>query len=254
MSQGGTVISQPQSGEKGQQFQMMAAPPPNIVVPAGLPAGLAYLAQLSEVRVHQILELLEVITGFEKNNRYSICNEGEQQFMFAKEDTDCCTRQMCGTARPFVMNITDTNEQPLIQLHRPFRCQGSCLWCCYLQEMEIQSPPGNKVGEVKEVWTCWTPKYHVYDATGSPVFTIIGDCCYCKCCTDVVFRVLAGVDDGGEEVGQIVKHWGGCREMFGGANDFSLRFPANMDLMKKTILMGATFLIDFNYFEYRGNN
>ncbi|ESP03662.1 hypothetical protein LOTGIDRAFT_137014 [Lottia gigantea] len=231
----------------------MMGPPPTITVPYGLPAGLAYLASLGEVRVHQILELLEVVTGFERNNRYRICNEGEQQFMFAKEDTDCMTRQCCGTARPFTMNITDNMEQPLIQLHRPFRCQGSCLWCCYLQEMEIQSPPGNKVGEVKEVWTCWTPKYNVFDATGTHIFTIVGDCCYCKCCADVVFRVLEG-DEGGQEVGQIVKHWGGCREVFGGANDFSLRFNPQMDLMKKAILFGATFLIDFNYFEYRGNN
>lgn len=30
-------------------------------------------------------------------------------------------------------------------------------------------------------------------------------------------------DSEGNEVAQIVKHWGGCREIFGGANDFSLR-------------------------------
>ena len=28
--------------------------------------------------------------------------------------------------------------------------------------------------------------------------------------------------------------------------------PANMDLFKKTLLFGATFLIDFNFFEYKG--
>ena len=38
---------------------MMMQAPPNMVMPAGLPPGLAYLAGLSEVKVHQILELAE---------------------------------------------------------------------------------------------------------------------------------------------------------------------------------------------------
>ena len=67
-------------------------------------------------------------------------------------DTDCLTRQCCGTSRPFTMNITDNQGMNLIQLHRPFRCQGSCLWCCCLQEMEIHSPPGMVIGQVKEMY------------------------------------------------------------------------------------------------------
>ncbi len=38
-------------------------------------------------------------------------------------------------------------------------------------------------------WTCWTPKYEVYDAQDQLLFRIEGDCCYCKCCTDVRFQV-----------------------------------------------------------------
>ena len=38
---------------------MMMQAPPNVMIPAGLPPGLAYLAGLSEVKVHQILELAE---------------------------------------------------------------------------------------------------------------------------------------------------------------------------------------------------
>ena len=67
-------------------------------------------------------------------------------------DTDCCTRQFCGPARPFVMDITDNNMQPLIRLDRPFRCQASFMWCCYLQEMDIQSPPGVSIGTVKQMY------------------------------------------------------------------------------------------------------
>ncbi|KAL8568317.1 hypothetical protein ACOMHN_040890 [Nucella lapillus] len=97
-------------------------------------------------------------------------------------------------------------------------------------------------------WTFCTPKYKVYDNNDHCVFTIIGDCCHCKCCVDIVFRVCEG-DGEGEEVGQVRKHFGGAREICGGAIDFSLFMPANMDVMNKGLLLGTTFLIDFNYFE-----
>ena len=34
-----------------------------------------------------------------------------QEVYYAKEDTDCCTRQVCGPGRPFLINITDTRGQ-----------------------------------------------------------------------------------------------------------------------------------------------
>lgn len=78
-------------------------------------------------------------------------------------DTDCCTRQFCGVMRPFVMNVSDLQGTPLMTLHRPFRCQGSIFWCCCLQEMEIQSPPGVLQGRVKEMWV--QPPYIFTDSS-----------------------------------------------------------------------------------------
>ncbi|KAL8568321.1 hypothetical protein ACOMHN_040894 [Nucella lapillus] len=98
---------------------------------------------------------------------------------------------------------------------------------------------------------CCSPKYKVYDNNNQCIFTIIGDCCYCKC-SDVVFTLFEG-DGEAEEVGQIRKHFGGARELCGQANDFTLHMPAQMDIMRKALLFGATFLIDFNYFEHPKN-
>ncbi|XP_076457435.1 phospholipid scramblase 1-like [Babylonia areolata] len=271
----GVVISQP--GQKGgmdgtqqpgmgfssglqsgfSQPQPMMMQPATIssiapmAVPAGLPPGLAYLAGLDEVRIHQQMDIVEVFAGWERNNRYTLCNNQEQQFMMAKEKTDCLTRQCCGPARPFTMDIMDNQGMQLIQLHRPLRCQASCLCCCWLQEMEIQSPPGVPIGHIKQMWTCWTPRYKVYNNQDQCVFTIVGDCCYCKC-TDVIFRIFDGDSENSEEA-QVRKHFGGAREICMQANDFTLHMPANMDILKKALLFGATFLIDFNYFEHPKN-
>jgi len=268
-AQAGVVITQPGAEKQGDQYNtqysqgfdnpgMALGPIPSgppqpmgVAVPAGLPPGLAYLANLEEVRIQQILELAEVVLGWEKNNKYNICNSQDQKFMYAKEDTECLTRQCCGIYRPFVMNITDNNEQPLMRLDRPWRCTPSLCWCCHLQEMSIESPPGQLQGTIKQQWTCWIPKYKVYNAQEQVVFTITGECCYCKCGCDVIFRVFEGDadSDSGQEIGQIEKHWGGCSEIFGGVNNFSIKFPQTMDIQKKMLLLGATYLIDFNYFE-----
>ena len=70
----GVVVSQPGQGEKGGEMVAMQQPGmqpgagfaqmPQVVVPAGLPPGLAYLAGLDEVRIHQQVELLEGKSAF----------------------------------------------------------------------------------------------------------------------------------------------------------------------------------------------
>ena len=75
----------------------------------------------------------------------------------AVEDTDCCTRIVCGPARPFDMIITDNADREVIHLNRPIRCD-SCFFPCCLQELEVSSPPGEVIGYVKQVWTCMKPK------------------------------------------------------------------------------------------------
>lgn len=56
------VVGQPAMGGKAPEMPMMAMPNQNIVVvPQGLPAGLAYLGQLNEVLIHQHFDTLEGI-------------------------------------------------------------------------------------------------------------------------------------------------------------------------------------------------
>ena len=42
-------------------------------------------------------------------------------FLQAKEDTDCCTRNICGPVRPFDMIIKDNFDKEVIHLYRPLR-------------------------------------------------------------------------------------------------------------------------------------
>ena len=56
----GVVISQPGQGGKGAELNAMPMPAmQSVVLPQGLPAGLAYLASLNEVIIHQHFDVLE---------------------------------------------------------------------------------------------------------------------------------------------------------------------------------------------------
>ena len=108
------------------------------VQPGGFvgPPGLEYLTMVDQLLIKQKMEIFEAFTGFESSNKYKVLNSLGQEVFFAKEDTDCCTRQFCGPGRPFEMNLLDIQSREVLHLVRPLRCQ-SCFYPCCLQELEV---------------------------------------------------------------------------------------------------------------------
>ncbi len=78
------------------------------------------------------------IIGFETNNQYEIKNSMGQKIFHAKENTDCCTRNICGPLRSFELQIKDNFDQEVIHLNRPYRCTSCCYPCC-LQEVTTRN-------------------------------------------------------------------------------------------------------------------
>ncbi|XP_050822056.1 phospholipid scramblase 1 isoform X1 [Gopherus flavomarginatus] len=242
---GGLPVQNQPSGPSGAAW--MPAPPP----PLNCPPGLEYLSQIDQILVHQQIELLEVLTGFETNNKYEIKNSLGQRVYFAAEENDCCTRNCCGPSRPFTMKIIDNMGQEVIALQRPLRCSACCCPCC-LQELEVQAPPGTPVGYIKQNWHPCLPKFTVQNEAKIDVFKIIGPCVVCSCYADINFEVKTM--DESSVVGRISKQWSGfVREAFTDADNFGIQFPLDLDVKMKAVMIGACFLIDFMFFEQTGN-
>jgi len=241
------IMQQPYGVGVGAPPMVSAQPPP------GCPPGLQYLTMVDQLLVKQKVEILEAFTGFETANKYKVFNSLGQQVYYAKEDTDCCTRQCCGPARPFDMNITDMQGQEVIHLNRPLRCQSCCFPCC-LQELEVSSPPGSVIGKIEQKWSIIYPNFVIKDQMGEPVLRIEGPFCTMSCCCkDVEFKVLSAQT--GEQVGIITKQWSGFgKEAFTDADNFGISFPLDLDVKVKATLLGALFLIDFMYFETQNQN
>lgn len=68
----------------------------------------------------------------------------------------------------------------------------------------------------------------------------------------MVFKIF---DSNNEEVGSIEKVWSSCvKEIFSNADNFIAYFPAKSTWKQKALLLGATLMIDFRYFEDRQKN
>lgn len=249
-----TQYGQP-PGPPGQQVQMapMAASMP------GVPPGLEYLTQVNQLIIKQIIELLEVFTGWETNNKYRVFNTMGQQVYYAGEETDLCMRLCCGPGRGFTIHITDNYGKEVISVKREFKCCAGCCWCanadCCAFELQVEAPPGQVIGYVRQEQSGWKPHYSIRDANHEKVASITGPCCVCNapCCGDVEFPVMSA--DGLTEIGKVSKQWtGAVSEYFTDADTFSVSFPQDMDVKMKATLFGAVFLIDFMYFEHNNNN
>ncbi|XP_010978878.1 phospholipid scramblase 2 isoform X1 [Camelus dromedarius] len=239
------VQHQPMSYQSGGPAGVpwMPAPPP----PSNCPPGLEYLSQIDQLLIHQQIELLEVLTGFETSNKYEIKNSLGQKIYFAAEDTDCCTRNFCGPSRPFTMRILDNMGREVITLERPLRCTSCCFPCC-LQEIEVYAPPGVPIGYVNQTWDLCLPKFTVQNERREDVLKITGPCIVCSCCADVDFEIKS-LDDK-YVVGKISKQWTGLvRELFTDVDNFGIQFPLDLDVKMKAVMLGACFLIDFMFFE-----
>lgn len=222
--------------------------PPSI---PNCPPGLEYLTQIDQILIHQQLEILEIVTGFEENNKYELKNALGQRVYFAAEDTDCLTRNCCGSSRPFTIRIVDNLGREVITLQRPLRCSDCCCPCC-LQELEVQAPPGKTVGYVVQNWHVCLPKFTIQDETRKDILKITGPCVVCRCCEDIHFEVKSL--DETCTVGRISKQWTGfVQEMFTDADNFGISFPMDLDVKMKAVMIGACFLIDFMFFEHGGN-
>ncbi|KAM4040405.1 phospholipid scramblase 2-like isoform 1-T4 [Anomaloglossus baeobatrachus] len=245
---GGPPVQNQPMGPGGPQGAWMPAPPAD----PNCPPGLEYMTQIDQLLVHQQVELLEALIGYESNNKYEIKNSMGQRVYFAAEDNDCCTRNFCGAARPFTMNIVDNSGREVIRLIRPFKCSSCCFPCC-LQKLEVQAPPGNTVGYVKQNWHPCLPKFTIQNDREEDILKLHGPCVPCSCCSDVNFELKAL--DEQSVVGRISKQWSGMvKEYFTDADNFGVLFPMDLDVKIKAVVLGALFLIDFMFFEKSGKN
>ncbi|XP_042676816.1 phospholipid scramblase family member 5-like [Centrocercus urophasianus] len=212
-----------------------------------LPPGLEYLNQLDRIIIHQQVELLEAILGTETCSKYEIKNHLGQRVYFAVEENGCFNRNLCSPIRSFTIRIADNTGREVITVNRPLRC-NSCWFPCFLQELEVQSPPGTVAGYVVQNWDPFLPKFTIQNESKEDVLKIIGPYATCGCFEDVDFEVKALNEM--STIGKISKYWSGfVNNVFTNTANFGIQVPVDLDVKIKAVMIGACFLIDLMFFE-----
>ncbi|KAJ8048523.1 Phospholipid scramblase 2 [Holothuria leucospilota] len=231
---------QVQSGQPGQTQPVQWIPTPLTII--GSPPGLESLTQLDQILVHQHIELVEVFTALELQNKYDIKNSLEQKLFFAKEESDFCDRQRKRSSRQFVMHVVNNDKQEVMRVVRPsHQCDGN-------DTVAVEAPPGHPIGHIRRRSTMCSSYFEVLDARLKTLLKIRDFCCICEGDGNVDFRLMT--PDDSQQIGKISKQYTDyIQEHYTKADNFSVVFPMDLDVKVKATLLGAVFLIDFIFFE-----
>jgi len=228
---------------------------------------------------------VEAITGFERVNKYDSWDgdTGEQIFHAREQDQGWFLRNYLSYLRNFSMPFMNANNQEIFRLDKSrscvnnaFVCFGMCGCCCgcwakccgccgfdtKLTNLAVtfQGEEQFYVGQ-EGMGCCQKPNYSITDKrSGQVIYTITHPSCvtWACCCGDVVYDIL---DHGGAQVGSITKYWAGGKtgcnalwiESFN-ASTFVIDFPEGATSRQKVALIGAQLLIDFAYYQQKGDS
>jgi hypothetical protein len=225
--------------------------------------------------IHHKIDWIEMC-GCERNNKYYVFdNETMSNCLFGiKESTSYCQRHcVSGNIREMKLNffggislsdnMTDLSKKPFAIIDKPYRCDG----CCYGgPEMTgyVDGEMEKSVGRIHKEWTWYDKILRVYDDNSKIIYSITTKCCTCgfvchKGCgydKPANFYIFKGdeiqFDDKSGHVGTIVKCAMTYISLYHDSNNFSINFPRDASAHERFLLIGATLLIDYCFFEDEG--
>ncbi|RKH42508.1 scramblase [Corallococcus sp. AB049A] len=205
--------------------------------------ALTLLRDERTLRVRQVKEWGEILTGFEGRNRYEVVGDDGGPLFFAGEVGSglglFLLRGFLKAKRPFTMELKSASGETLLRLRRP--------WRFWLSRLEVEDGEGRHLGAIQQRFRFFTRAYEVLGPGGEELARLNGP----------FFRPWTfNVEQQGREVGTIAKKWSGFgKELFTDADNFGVRFDGLRDPLVRTLVVAATFLIDFVHFEdRRGGN
>jgi uncharacterized protein YxjI len=189
------------------------------------------------LRVRQVKEWGEILTGFEGRNRYEVVGDDGRPLFFAGEVGGGIglffLRSLLKAKRPFTMELKSPTGETLLTLRRP--------WRFWLSRLEVEDGEGRHLGAIQQRFRFFTRAYDVLGPNDEELAHIQGP----------FFKPWTfNVEHQGREVGTIAKKWSGFgKEMFTDADNFGVQFNGLDDPRVRTLVVAATFLIDFVHFE-----
>ncbi len=180
--------------------------------------------------VKQIVEAVEIFSGFETKNRFSINDENGRQLYYAFEESNWFFRQ-CGPCRAMKMTVIDNNKQPVLSIEKK--------WHFFLSRFNIMDRSGRTIAKLKQTKFFMKAWFDI----------IIDGIRAYKIGNQVIHPWTFKIIQDGAEIGQILKKWSGMgKEMFTDADTFIVDF-GSIPTDKRAIILACAFAIDIIRFE-----
>ncbi|KAL4716846.1 hypothetical protein ACJJTC_012657 [Scirpophaga incertulas] len=211
--------------------------------------GLDFLIGVSKLLIQQTIELNDLSSSIESENRYIVRVPHGEALYIASEVSSRAGRCLCGSGRGFVMHLHDNTRQEALVLHRRLAA-ASCCFPCRLQEMTVVMPSGEYVGRIQQQWTWLVPYYFVRGASDDVLFVVEGPAIMrISALVLSEFKILSG--DGLRQLGHITHGWD--RDLNSFATTLYLPESA-VQPKQKALLLAATFLVEYTNFERAKSN
>lgn len=191
------------------------------------------LSSLEMAMVKQKVEWVEVFTGFEGKNRYSVKDSYDNEIYFAVEKSSWLARLFLQFMRPLEVHVMNLDGAGVFKIVKPFRF--------FFHEGRVGDFNGKYYGKVKRRFSLLIKRISVEDPSGQELYDIK---------SEVMHPWTLKIHKNGQEVGEIIKKWSGVgKEIFTDADNFTIKFPVGAAVEEKALLLGALFLADLVYFE-----
>lgn len=191
------------------------------------------LKTMDMVLIKQKIEWLEVFSGFESKNRYSILDSQGKEIYFAAERSSFWSRIFLKFSRSLEIHIMNLDGGNVFKIKKPFRF--------IFHEGNVENAEGVFIGNIKREFSFLEKKLRIRDKNAMEIYVLKASFFH-----PWIFKIYKNEI----EVGEIIKKWSGVgKEFFTDADNFIVKFPAGITIEEKALLIAAALLIDIVYFE-----
>ncbi|KAL6424521.1 hypothetical protein ACFW04_009931 [Cataglyphis niger] len=202
-------------------------------------SGTQFLAGVEQLEIQQVIDLSTLLGRIERGTQYRVKVPRAETLFLAMESKTETESRMCGWYKGFVLNVLDQcGETAFVMRKDPswMHIPGS------RQKITVES--ANLIGSVEENFSFMGPNFTVYDAFKEPLCNIYGpNICGCCMYKEAQFQIISL--DGSRQVASLIHQWDHLSVDY----ILLLTFPVDTDVKLKSLLLGASFLIEYLYFQ-----
>ncbi|XP_024893917.1 phospholipid scramblase 1-like [Temnothorax curvispinosus] len=202
-------------------------------------SGTQFLDGVEQLEIQQVIDLSTLLGRMDRSTQYRVKVPRAETLFLAIESKSETQSRCYGWYKGFVLNVLDQCGETA------FIIRKDPSWMhvpCSRQRITVES--ANLIGSVEENFSMVGPSFTVYNTMNEPLCNIYGpNICGCCMYKEAQFQVTSM--DGSRQIASLMHQWDHL------AVDYILllTFPINTDVRLKSLLLGASFLIEYLYFQ-----